>query len=119
MGVGHDTTTDTLKVYVRLPVKIKEELQIKDLHPDIQTVQLPRQKSRRWCFIKFQNKETLETVVKYLKNLEIDGKKIVVKPFKQRKPKDVKSPLSIPKKQGTIQPIAELLKKSKRLSALL
>lgn len=110
MGVGDN---ESLKVYVRLPTKITEELQIKDLHPDIRIVQLPRQKSTRWCFIVFQDEEVLDRVVAFLKQLKIDGKRIVVKPFKRRQPrKKVKASLVAAE---AVQPRSKLPKDSPKL----
>lgn len=39
------------------------------------------QKSRRWCFIEFRDEETLQKVREALKQKEINGKKLIVKPY--------------------------------------
>lgn len=40
------------------------------------------QKSRRWCFVTLANRETLEKVSIDLKELNIDGKKLVIGTYK-------------------------------------
>ncbi|KAK9719383.1 RNA recognition motif [Popillia japonica] len=74
-----------LKLYIRLPVRIEEELQIKELHPDIVKVVLPRQKSRRWCVVQFPSVEILRKAKKEIKKKRINGRKIVVSPYRQGK----------------------------------
>lgn len=75
-------------------MRIDEELQIKDLHPDIEKVVLPRQKSRRWCVVHFRSAEICERARIKIKKTKIDGKKIVVRSYRQgkRKPKQEKTP---------------------------
>lgn len=70
------------KLYIRLPVKIRDEVVIRDLHPNIIQVHLPRQKSRRWCVVDFENKEKLKKAIEDLKKLKINNKKIKVKAYK-------------------------------------
>jgi hypothetical protein len=72
MGVAD---TDKVKLYLRLPVRIVDEQQVRDLHPGISSVTLPRQKSRRWCIVEVDAK----AAVKELKKVQVDGKKICVR----------------------------------------
>ncbi|GJQ80684.1 hypothetical protein Trydic_g9267 [Trypoxylus dichotomus] len=82
-----------LRLYLRLPVRIDEELQIKELHPDINKVVLPRQKSRRWCVVQFPSVEILQKARKEIKRKKINGRKIIVSSYKQgkKKPKQKKT----------------------------
>jgi len=75
-------------LYLRLPVKIVDQNQILQLHPKISVVHLPRQKSRRWCTVDFTDKSELEEVRRALKNIQIEGKSIKVKPLKYRQQKN-------------------------------
>ncbi|XP_063929735.1 uncharacterized protein LOC135142026 isoform X2 [Zophobas morio] len=76
MGVA-DGKSAPVKLYLRLPVKIADEQQVRDLHPGILRVSLPRQKSRRWCIVEFDS-TTAKAGVKELKAVKIDGKKVFV-----------------------------------------
>ncbi|CAH2008132.1 unnamed protein product [Acanthoscelides obtectus] len=85
-----------------LPVKIEDEFVVRDLHPDIVQVKLPRQKSRRWCIVLFDSKEKCQAACACLKKKKINKKKIIVKPFKKGGGEDsVKSS----------KPLVKLLKK--------
>lgn len=97
------------KLYIRLPVKIKDEFQIKELHPNIIQVNLPRQKSRRWCIIEFENKEKLQEAIAVLRKVKINNKPVKISPCKKgdnKKNKPKKKPV-----QST-KPLVKLLKKS-------
>ncbi|KYB27035.1 hypothetical protein TcasGA2_TC015166 [Tribolium castaneum] len=78
MGVSDE---NCLKLYLRLPVKIIDAQQVKNLHPLITKVVLPRQKSRRWCTVEVGS----VSAIKELKGVRIDGKKVYVKSLKKRK----------------------------------
>nr|CAH7756936.1 unnamed protein product [Callosobruchus chinensis] len=101
-SIGSD---DEKKLYIRLPVRIEDEFVVKDLHPDIVQVQLPRQKSRRWCIISFESKEKCQAARNCLAKLKIDNKKIFIKPFKRGVKKD-----SV-KEVKSSKPLVKLLKK--------
>ncbi|KAG5891114.1 hypothetical protein JTB14_028500 [Gonioctena quinquepunctata] len=95
------------KLYIRLPIKIKDEFVVRDLHPNILQVHLPRQKSRRWCLIEFESREKLQETVEALKKVKINNKSIKIS--KYTKGKNINK-----KKQATdsIEPLLKLLKKS-------
>ncbi|XP_044740139.1 uncharacterized protein LOC123301460 [Chrysoperla carnea] len=67
---------DTL--FLKLPTTIEEELTIKNLHPDIEDVRIPRQKRARFCTIKFTDLEKCEKVKNDLSEKKVDGKRIIV-----------------------------------------
>lgn len=67
-----------IKLYVRMPKRIKDEHEIKLLHPAIQNVILPRQKSAKFCHITFEDLETCKSVKEKLKTMKINGKGIKV-----------------------------------------
>ncbi|RZC39673.1 DbpA domain containing protein [Asbolus verrucosus] len=79
MGVADTKRT---KLYLRLPERIVEEQQIKELHPAIARVALPRQKSRRWCTVEVDSDE-VKAVVKELKSVRVNGKRVFVKVLKK------------------------------------
>lgn len=95
MGVENH---EKLKLYLRLPVKIVDEHQVKQLHPNIVAVHLPRQKSRRWCIVDFVSQDALLEAKKQLSKAKINGKKIVIKPYlgkSQQKNKEIVSEKSL------------------------
>ncbi|KAJ8956347.1 hypothetical protein NQ318_015085 [Aromia moschata] len=106
MGVDD---TDTSKLYIRLPAKIKEELEIRALHPDIVRVCLPRQKSRRWCIVEFDNEDKRQAAIVALKQLRIDNKPIQIRPFRKERARKRKE-----SKETAVstRPLLKLLKKS-------
>ncbi|KAJ8982203.1 hypothetical protein NQ317_013505 [Molorchus minor] len=75
--------SDKTKLYIRLPVKIKDEVQIRDLHPNIIEVRLPRQKSRRWCIVEFENEAKQKEAVAALRKVKIDEKSIKFRQYKK------------------------------------
>lgn len=74
------------KLYIRLPVKITEELQVKELHKNIVEVSLARQKSARWCIARFESEDKLREALKDLKQKKINGKSIVAKIYRKERP---------------------------------
>ncbi|CAG9833997.1 unnamed protein product [Diabrotica balteata] len=78
------------KLYIRLPVKRREvdEFIIRDLHPNIVEVHLPRQKSGNWCIVDFENTEKLNEALPILKKKKIENKFIKIKLYKQGNPFD-------------------------------
>ncbi|KAJ8928910.1 hypothetical protein NQ314_018481 [Rhamnusium bicolor] len=106
MGVE---TSDKYKLYILLPVRIKDEFEIRELHPNIIEVHLPRQKSRRWCIIVFENKEKLQEALADLKKVRINNKSIKIRPYK-RGDKNSKVVKSKGKAKGSAKQLLELLK---------
>ncbi|KAL3271501.1 hypothetical protein HHI36_021983 [Cryptolaemus montrouzieri] len=95
---------EKLKLYVRFPRKIEEELEVKNLCPDIVSVHLPRQKSARWCIVDFKTKENLEEGVKILKKCKIEGKPIIVKPVNNKE-----KSLSVHKSTDSVKSVEHFL----------
>lgn len=93
-------------------MRIEEELQIKNLHPKIESVQIPRQKRRNWCFVTFSDPAALE----HLRHLKIEGKKVVVKKVKKRERKAKPRPSFLGKEKASAaidscKPPTDLLRK--------
>lgn len=62
-----------------MPHPIKDENEIKLLHPEIKNVFLSRRKTAKFCFIIFEDENTYKLVMKNLQGVRINGKKLVAK----------------------------------------
>ncbi|XP_045466087.1 uncharacterized protein LOC123674947 [Harmonia axyridis] len=96
---------ETARLYVRFPVKINEELEVKNLCSYIEAVHLPRQKSARWCIVDFKSSEQRQEGIQILKQIKIKGKYLIVKSM------NCKSKLQkSQKKSDCVDSVQELLK---------
>ncbi|CAB3367219.1 Hypothetical predicted protein [Cloeon dipterum] len=65
------------KLYLRFPHKLPESIVIKEMHPLIKNVVLPRQKSARFCFVEFESESDAQTAMKALKDFKTaNGKQL-------------------------------------------
>ncbi|CAG9862425.1 unnamed protein product, partial [Phyllotreta striolata] len=100
-------SSEVNKLYIRLPINIKDEVFIKDLHPNIVKVQIPRQK-KRWCFAEFRSKEELLEAIEDLKKIKINNKSIHIKRwYKKSNRKD--KPKPTPSEGATTESLETLL----------
>ncbi|XP_059471105.1 uncharacterized protein LOC132194061 isoform X2 [Neocloeon triangulifer] len=65
------------RLYLRFPHKIPEYTIIKEMHPLITNVSLPRQKSARFCFLEFESESDAQRALKELQDYKTtNGKKL-------------------------------------------